>query len=119
MTGAGEESSITVTRAKTTQTVQKKRPPRAIAESGWYQIKRSTALRAEPRTSAALVALLNPAPGSELSGSSPGRGSKSARSPTVGLVTYTVRTPSELTGHANLQLQWRVFGNSLHTSLRT
>ena len=60
MTGAGEESSITVTRAKTTQTVQKKRPPRAIAESGWYQIKRSTALRAEPRTSAALVALLKP-----------------------------------------------------------
>ncbi len=59
-TGEGEESSITVTPAKTTQTVQKKRPPPAIAESGWYQIKRSTALRAEPRTSAALVALLKP-----------------------------------------------------------
>lgn len=59
-TREGEESSITVTQAKTTQTVPKKRPPPAIADSGWYQIKRSTALRAEPRTSAALVALLKP-----------------------------------------------------------
>ena len=70
-TGEGEDSSITITRAKTTQTappvasqtsplVQKKRPPPAIADSGWYQIKRSTALRAEPRRSAALVALLKP-----------------------------------------------------------
>ena len=70
-TREGEESSITVTQAKTTQTapfvasrtsppVQKKRPPSAIADSGWYQIKRSTALRAEPRTSAALVVLLKP-----------------------------------------------------------
>ena len=68
-TGEGKESSITVTPAKTTQTaqavvsrtsplVQKKHPPPVITDSGWYQIKRSTALRAEPRTSAALVALL-------------------------------------------------------------
>ena len=30
------------------------------AGAGWYKVKRSTALRAEPRTSAALVALLKP-----------------------------------------------------------